>query len=101
MGSWDRAELQAAHDRFIEVANQSAAQGEWGPWAEMFTEDAEYVEHHYGTFHGRAEILNWISATMAGWPNNEMTMFPHDWCVCDEDSGPVDLPDREPLQRPR
>ena len=22
----------------------------------MFTEDAEYIEHHYGTFHGRAEI---------------------------------------------
>ena len=81
MGTWDRAELQAADDRFIEVANQSAAQGQWGPWAEMFTEDAEYVEHHYGTFHGRAEILAWISATMAQWPNNEMTMFPHDWCL--------------------
>jgi hypothetical protein len=24
---------------------------------------------------------------MAAWPNNEMTMFPHDWCVCDEDTG--------------
>jgi hypothetical protein len=87
MGSWTRAELQEAHDRFIEVANESGAKGDWGPWVEMFTEDAEYIEHHYGRFHGRAEILAWISTTMAQWPNNEMTMFPHDWCVCDEDGG--------------
>jgi len=24
---------------------------------------------------------------MAQWPNSEMTTFPHDWCVCDEDGG--------------
>jgi hypothetical protein len=87
MGTWDRAELQEAHDRFIAVANQSAAAGDWGPWVEMFTADAQYIEHHYGKFHGRAEILAWISATMAQWPNTEMTTFPHDWCVCDEDGG--------------
>jgi hypothetical protein len=87
MGRWDRAELQAAHDRFIEAATESGAKGDWRSWAEMFTEDAEYIEHHYGRFHGRDEILAWISKTMAEWPNNEMTMFPHDWCVCDEDSG--------------
>jgi hypothetical protein len=54
---------------------------------ELFTEDAEYIEHHYGRFQGRDEILAWISSTMAQWPNSEMTMFPHDWCVCDEDTG--------------
>jgi hypothetical protein len=87
VGQWDRAELQEAHDRFIAAANESAAQGDWRSWVEMFTEDAEYIEHHYGKFHGRSEILHWISTTMAEWPNNEMTMFPHDWCVCDEDGG--------------
>jgi hypothetical protein len=87
MGTWERTELQAAHDRFIAVANESAAKGEWGPWAEMFTVDAEYIEHLYGRFHGREEILAWITTTMSQWPNTEMTMFPHDWCVCDEDTG--------------
>jgi len=24
---------------------------------------------------------------MAQWPNSEMTMFPHDWCVCDVERG--------------
>ena len=61
--------------------------GNWRPWAELFTEDAQYVEHHYGTFEGREAIASWISQTMAEWPNSEMTEFPHDWCVCDEERG--------------
>jgi hypothetical protein len=87
MGDFSRDELEAAHDHYVRVANDSAGRGDWQRWAELFTEDAEYIEHHYGTFHGRAEILAWISKTMAQWPNSEMTMFPHDWCVCDEDRG--------------
>ena len=53
----------------------------------MFTDDATYVEHHYGTFDGRDAIHAWISETMAQWPNSEMKEFPHDWCVCDEERG--------------
>lgn len=87
MGRFSREELQQAHDRMVEVANASAASGDWGPWSEMFTEDARYDEHHYGVMHGRAEILAWISETMTTWPNSEMKAFPHDWCVCDEERG--------------
>ena len=87
MGKWSREELQRAHDRFIEVATESGRTGDWAPWADMFTEDATYVEHHYGTFEGRDAIRAWISETMAQWPNSEMKEFPHDWCVCDEERG--------------
>ena len=87
MGQWTREELQRAHDHFIEAAAESGRTGDWGPWADMFTEDATYVEHHYGTFQGRAAIKAWISETMAQWPNSEMKEFPHDWCVCDEARG--------------
>jgi len=59
MGKWDGPSSREAHDRFIAVADESAANGDWRPWAEMFTPDAEYIEHHYGKFHGRAEILTW------------------------------------------
>jgi SnoaL-like domain len=86
-GRWDRAELQRAHDHYVTVANQSARSGDWGPWADLFTQDAEYIEHHFGRFRGRQAILEWITTTMATWPNNEMTMFPHDWCVCDVERG--------------
>ena len=85
MGRFSREELQQAHDRMIEVANISAASGDWGPWSEMFTEDATYDEHHYGVMTGRAEILAWITETMSTWPNSEMKAFPHEWCVCDEE----------------
>jgi hypothetical protein len=87
VGRWNRSELQAAHDKYVAVANASGASGDWRPWADLFTDDAVYVEHLFGTFRGRGEILAWISRTMAQPPNDSMTMFPHDWCVCDEERG--------------
>ncbi len=87
MGRYSRTELEEAHDRFVAVANQAAATGAWRRWSELFTEDARYVEHHFGTFVGRSAIESWITTTMATWPNCEMTQFPHDWCICDEERG--------------
>ena len=87
MGKWSRDELQRAHDHYVEVAQEAGRSGNWRPWAEMFTPDATYVEHHYGIFEGREAIHTWISDTMAQWPNSEMKEFPHDWCVCDEERG--------------
>ena len=85
--AWSRDELEQAHQHFMDTANRCAAAGEWRDWAELFTDDATYVEHTFGTFFGREEIHTWIAATMAEWPNRAMTMFPHDWCVCDEERG--------------
>ncbi len=87
MARFSREELQRAHDNYVAVAQEAGRTGNWAPWADLFTPDATYVEHHYGTFHGRKAIGDWITATMGEWPNSEMTMFPHDWCVCDEERG--------------
>jgi hypothetical protein len=87
MGKWTRDELQRAHDNYMAVAQEAARTNNWREWANCFTEDAEYREHHYGTMHGREAIHDWISTTMAEWPNSEMNAFPHDWCVCDEERG--------------
>ncbi|HXW39490.1 MAG TPA: hypothetical protein VEJ44_07330 [Acidimicrobiales bacterium] len=87
MGRWPRDELQAAHDHYVATANESARTKDWRPWADLFTDDARYVEHFYGRFTGPEEIYGWISSTMAEWPNSEMDAFPHDWCVCDEERG--------------
>ena len=84
---WSREELERAHAHYIEVAGRCAASGDWRAWAELFTDDAEYVEHTFGTFHGREEIYEWIAPLMAEWPNRAMTSFPHAWCVCDEERG--------------
>jgi hypothetical protein len=87
VGQWSREELEQAHARYVAVAQEAGRTGNWRPWADMFTDDAVYLEHHYGRFEGREAIHEWISRTMAEWPNSEMTQFPHDWCVCDEERG--------------
>ena len=44
------------HDNFVETATRCAEAGEWRDWANLFTEDAHYVEHMFGEMHGREEI---------------------------------------------
>ena len=87
MPTWTREELQQAHDNYCAVAREAGRTNDWRAWADTFTEDATYIEHHYGTMQGREAIYEWISKTMAEWPNSEMKEFPHDWCVCDEERG--------------
>jgi hypothetical protein len=84
---WSRDELEQAHSHFMETANHCAETGEWRQWADLFTDDARYIEHTFGEFHGRQQIYEWISDIMAQWPNRAMTSFPHTWCVCDEEKG--------------
>jgi len=84
---WSREELEQAHRNFIDTAARCGESGDWRAWADLFTEDAEYLEHTFGSFHGRDEIYAWISGTMAQWPNSAMTTYPHTWCVCDEERG--------------
>lgn len=82
-----RAEIEETFARYQEVAAKAATSGDWTDWAAMFTEDATYLEHHFGRFQGRAAIHEWIEKTMATPPNNEMTSFPIEWYVIDEDKG--------------
>jgi hypothetical protein len=46
-----------------------------------------YIEHHYGEFHGRQAVYEWIMETMHQSPNDEMTSFPIEWYVIDEGKG--------------
>lgn len=88
MGIWSRDEIERAYAHYREVALRCGTGGQrWDEWAELFTEDAVYVEHLYGRFEGREAIREWIQATMNEFPNNEMTEFPAEWWVVDEDRG--------------
>ena len=60
---------------------------DWSTWADQFTTDAVYVEHHYGRFEGREAIREWITRTMGTFPGNRMPEFPVDWYVVDEERG--------------
>jgi len=87
MGRWTRDEIEEAFDRYQKAALRSATSGKWREWADQFTEDATYVEHHFGRFGGREAIYHWIQSTMDQWPNNEMIHFPVEWYVIDEEKG--------------
>ena len=86
---WTRAELEAAFDHYQEQVRQASATGDWTLFADLFTTDATYVEHAYGTFHGRDAIRDWAVETMTTPPGNWMTGFPPAWYVIDEERGRI------------
>ena len=81
-----RSELEAAFVKYNEARLHAQKSGDWNRWADCFSEDAHYVEHAYGEFHGREAIREWIGQVMAPFP--DMT-FPQDWIVFDEENGAV------------
>jgi hypothetical protein len=80
MATPSRAEVEAAFQRYLQLG---AYTRDWNAWADLFTEDALYVEVQYGTFHGREEIRRWITQTMANVP--DMYFPPIHWHMIDGD----------------
>ena len=87
MGRFSRAELEEAFQNYQETALEAGTSGDWTKWADLFTEDATYIEHLFGTLGGREAIRNWISKTMSQTPNDQMKYFPVEWYVIDEEKG--------------
>ena len=86
MARFTRAELEQALAIYNAARDAASASGDWRIWAEVFTEDAHYIEHAYGEMHGRQAICDWITGVMAPFP--KMT-FPQDWVCFDEDNGAI------------
>lgn len=86
MGRFPREELMDAFEGYNAARIRSQDTGDWSIWARCFTEDAHYVEHAYGDFHGRDAIEKWISEVMAPFP--DMT-FPQDWVAIDEENDAI------------
>ena len=91
-------ELSEAFDVFeatvAEIAAEAAADRAAGPsawtrFADLFTPDADYIEHALGTMHGREEIRPWIVKTMTRFPGDHMVAFPNLWKVFDAPTGRV------------
>ena len=87
MSTFDAEEIEAAFVAYQDAAAHAGATGDWGPWVDLFTEDATYLEHLYGTFTGREQIRDWITSTMSVWPNSAFTSFPCEWHVLDQERG--------------
>ena len=76
-------EIETAFAAYQAIVAEIAESGEWARFADMFTEDASYEEHAYGTFSGRDAIRSWVLETMTAFPGNTMSSFPIAWHVVD------------------
>lgn len=81
------AEITEAYAALHRTVQGCADTGDWTGFADHFTEDAEYVEHAFGTFRGRAAIRDWSVRTMTSFPGSVMTGFPLAWSVLDVPTG--------------
>ncbi|MCD4523517.1 nuclear transport factor 2 family protein [Nocardioides sp. cx-173] len=82
-GTFTADEITEAYAAMHARVQEHTRTGDWGDFALSFTEDAEYVEHAYGTFRGRDAIRSWSVATMTSFPGGVMTAFPLAWQVVD------------------
>ena len=87
MGRWSHDEIDAAFQRHSQVVVEIGKDWEWSRFADEFTGDATYVEHAFGTLHGREQIREWIVSTMNSFPGSEMPHFPTSWYSIDTDRG--------------
>ena len=78
-----REEVQLAFQEFL---RRGVERHDWEGWADLFTDDAEYVEHNLGRFHGRDEIKAWITSTMADYRAMTLDM---EWSMIEEPSSSV------------
>jgi len=105
-GSWDRTEVEEALQRYHAMADRAVELGDWNVWADLFTEDAIYVEHHYGVMRGSREIRSWICGVMSEGSNPDM-FFPVEQSITliDNDLVGIYVPNRyrdpnDPAGRP-
>jgi len=76
--AFPREEVEAEFLKYRERGSLAVATGDWVQWADQFTDDAEYREHHYGYFKGRQAITDWITGVMKPFPTME---FPVKWAL--------------------
>lgn len=79
-------ELKEAFEGYDKIRIRCSETGDWSQFADLFVEDAHYIEHAYGELQGREAIREWITKVMAPFPHMQ---FPQNWVVFDEKNGAV------------
>jgi SnoaL-like domain len=69
------------------VVRVAGRTGDWDAFVDSFTEDVRYIEHHYGEYHGRQAVRDWIVPTMRQWPLDQMQEYPWEWYTIDAEQG--------------
>ena len=81
MPAYNRDELERAFQKYWQTG---AVNENWDAWADLFAEDADYVEHVLGNMKGREKIRAWIKPIMAEY-GELYTVY--EWHTIDEEKG--------------
>ena len=75
--AFPREEIEHEFQRYRGRGAHAVATGDWHQWADQFTTDAKYFEHHYGRFDGQAAIRDWITGVMKPFPTMDFPLKAH------------------------
>ena len=89
MPHWNVTELRDAFENFSTVSDECARTADYNAFADLFTEDCEYVEHVFGRMEGREAVRAWIVPLMQQYPNDQMVRYTQDWVLFDEERGRI------------
>ena len=82
-------EIERAFADYQAAVTGIVTSGDWASFADLFSEDATYEEHAFGTFSGREAIRSWVVTTMTSFPGNDVIVLTtHDLIA----SRPVKVP---------
>ena len=83
MAKFGREELEQAFQKYWQLG---AVKEDWDAWADLFTDDAEYVEHVLGSMRGREAVRSWIKPIMERFGE---LYTAYEWHTVDEENGRV------------
>jgi predicted SnoaL-like aldol condensation-catalyzing enzyme len=78
--AFPREEVEAEFEKYRARAALAVESGDWDQWADQFTDDAHYREHHYGYYTSGQQIREWIKSVMQPFPTME---FPPSFALID------------------
>ena len=83
MATHPRADIEAAHDRYLDCRRRIEA-GElgWGALADFFTDGATFIDPAWGRIEGKAAIHEFLVNSMKGLDD---WSFPHQWRMIEGD----------------
>lgn len=77
--SFDRGEIEEAFRHWWQVGN---IEEDFAGWSDLFTTDADYIEHYWGRFKGSAEIKVFVQSVMKSMPEVYSVL---EWYVIGDD----------------
>jgi len=84
--AFDRAEIEDALDHMDRLRAQSSEKGDWNIWAQCLSEDVDFHDTIYGSYHGREAVADFVVRVHAPFPH---VRYERDWSLIDVDRGEV------------